>query len=290
MAKLLIGSHVSMSTPDYYFGTVLEALSYESTTFMFYTGAPKNSYRLPLERLNIKQGRELIKKYGIDESKIIVHAPYIINIANQLNESLYEISKVNLIRELVRTKGFGLSILVLHSGAHVGTGIQNGLDSIVNALNEVFEKDGTDVKIALETMSGKGTEMGTSFEQLAYIINNVKHKERVGVCLDTCHISDNGLDIRNIDEVLNNFDQIIGLDKLLCIHVNDSKNDIGSHKDRHENLGYGKIGFDALIKVIYHPLLENVPKILETPYVNNFPPYKKEIEMIKNQQFEDWIK
>ena len=288
--KFYIGSHVSMSGPDYYLGSVKEALSYGSTTFMFYTGAPQNSFRLPTSKLRIEEGRALLKQNGIDESKIIVHAPYIINIANQLNESLYEISKVNLLREIERVGDFGLTMLVLHPGSHVSTGVDNGVSSIINALNEVFEKNNNGVKIALETMAGKGSEMGTSFEQLAYIINNVKHSERVGVCLDTCHISDNGMDVKNFDQIINEFDRVIGLDRLLCIHLNDSKNPSGSHKDRHENLGYGEIGFDTLNYVAHHPKLTNIPKVLETPYVNNEPPYKIEIEMLKNQKFIDWRK
>lgn len=290
MSKLYIGSHVSMSGPDYYLGSVKEALSYDSTTFMFYTGAPQNSYRLPIERLKIGEGRSLLKENGIDETKIIVHAPYIINIANQLNESLYEISKKNLITELQRVKAFGCTMLVLHPGAHVGTGVDNGLDSIVKALDDIFDKDGTEVKIALETMAGKGTEMGTSFEQMAHIINHVKKPHRLGVCLDTCHISDDGMPISEFDSILESFDKIIGIDKLLCIHVNDSKNPVGAHKDRHENLGYGEIGFDALNYVVHHPKLADIPKVLETPYVNGEPPYKIEIKMLRDEQFIDWKK
>ena len=286
--ELYIGSHVSMSGPDYYVGSVKEALSYGANTFMFYTGAPQNTFRLPLERLKIEDGRALLKENGIDESKIIVHAPYIINIANQLNVDNYELGKRNLLSELKGTYAFGPKVLVLHPGSHVSTGIENGLDSIIKALDEVLDNDQTDVKIALETMAGKGSEMGTSFEQLAYIISHLKKPERVGVCLDTCHISDNGLDINNIDEILAEFDKTIGLDKLLVIHVNDSKNPVGAHKDRHENIGYGFIGFDALNKVVHHPLLTGIPKILETPYYNEEPPYKKEIEMFKKQSFEDW--
>ena len=286
--ELYIGSHVSMSGPDYYVGSVKEALSYGANTFMFYTGAPQNTFRLPLERLKIEEGRALLKENGIDESKIIVHAPYIINIANQLNVDNYELGKRNLLSELKRTYAFGPKVLVLHPGSHVSTTVENGLDSIIKALDEVLDNDQTDVKIALETMAGKGSEMGTSFEQLAYIISHLKKPERVGVCLDTCHISDNGLDINNIDEILAEFDKTIGLDKLLVIHVNDSKNPVGAHKDRHENIGYGFIGFDALNKVVHHSLLNGIPKILETPYYNEEPPYKKEIEMFKKQSFEDW--
>ena len=286
--ELYIGCHVSMSGPEYYLGSVKEALSYEANTFMFYTGAPQNTIRLPLERLRIEEGRALLKEKGIDESKIIVHAPYIINIANQLNADNYELGKRHLLSELKRTYAFGPKTLVLHPGSHVSTGEENGLDSIIKALNEVLDNDGTDVKIALETMAGKGSEMGTSFEQLAYIISQLKKPERVGVCLDTCHISDNGLDVNNIDQILEEFDKTIGLNKLLVLHINDSKNPVGAHKDRHENIGYGFIGFETLNKVVHHPLLNGIPKILETPYYEGNPPYKKEIEMFRKQSFEDW--
>lgn len=287
--EILIGSHVSMSGPEYYLGSVKEAISYGSTTFMFYTGAPQNSIRKPTSELRIAEARELIKQSGFDESKIIVHAPYIINIGNSQNSELYEISKRNLTQELRRVKDFGLSILVLHPGSHVKTGIENGLNSIINALNEIFENDGTDVKIALETMAGKGSELGANFNEIKSIIDGVNKKERIGVCLDTCHISDEGVDVSKVDDVLDEFDKIIGLDKLLCIHINDSKNPRESHKDRHENIGYGYVGFETINNFVHNPRLSNIPKILETPYVNGKAPYKKEIEMLKNSTFiENW--
>ncbi|MCR5333039.1 MAG: deoxyribonuclease IV [Bacilli bacterium] len=288
--KIYLGSHVSMSSPEYYLGSVKEALSYGANTFMFYTGAPQNTFRLPVEKLRIAEGRALIKEAGLDENKIIVHAPYILNIANQLNESLYQMAKDHLTNELRRVQAFGLKILVLHPGSHVGTGIENGLDSIVKALDEVLDNDGTDVKIALETMAGKGGEMGSTFEQLHHILTHIKHPERVGVCFDTCHVNDEGVDISKVDETIEIFDRVIGLDKLLCIHINDSKNPLGSHKDRHENIGYGEIGFDTLCAYIHHPKLDGIPKILETPYINKVtPPYKKEIEMLLNKEFiEGW--
>lgn len=283
--KILIGSHVSLKSPDYYLGSVKEALSYNSSTFMFYTGAPQNSFRLPLERLKIEEGRELIKQSSLDESKIIVHAPYIINIANKLNEKLFEMSKDILLNEIKRVAGFNLKILVLHPGSHVGTGIENGLNSIVQALDDVFSKDDSDVKIALETMAGKGNEMGTNFEQLAYIIKHVKDNHLLGVCFDTCHVNDEGLDVKNVDKTLEEFDRIIGLDRLFCIHINDSKNPLGSHKDRHENIGYGEIGFDCIYQYVHHPKLVNVPKILETPYVDGKAPYKQEIKMLLDGKY-----
>lgn len=288
--ELYIGSHVSMSSPKYYLGSVEEAISYGANTLMFYTGAPQNSFRLPLEKLMIEEGRALLRANGFNEDKIIVHAPYIINIANQLNDVNYGMAKLVLLNEVKRTAAFGCKTLVLHPGSHVNTGIENGIDSIVKALDEVLGKDGTDVRIALETMAGKGSEMGTSFEQMAEIISKVKHPERVGICLDTCHISDNNYDIHNFDNILDNVERTVGLDKLYVIHVNDSKNDVGAHKDRHENIGYGFIGFDALNAVVHNPRIPGVPKILETPYVNDQAPYKEEIAMFKAGKFNDWRK
>ena len=287
--KLFLGSHVSMCAPDYYLGSVRESLSYGANTFMFYTGAPQNSIRLPLEKLKIEEGNKLIDDAGLDKTKIIVHAPYIINIANKLNVDLYAHSKEMLKREIERTNAFGLKILVLHPGSHVSTGVENGLTSIIEALDDVLSADNSDVKVALETMAGKGSEMGSNFDQLAYILSNIKHKNRVGICFDTCHVNDEGLDIKNFDEVLDLFDKKIGLNKLLCVHVNDSKNPLGSHKDRHENIGYGFIGFKALYDVVHNPRLNNIPKVLETPYINKMPPYKKEIEMLKSGKYiENW--
>lgn len=291
MAKeILIGSHVSMSAPKYYLGSAEEAISYGANTLMFYTGAPQNAFRSPLEKLRIEEGRALLKEHNFDESKIVVHAPYIINIANQLNEGNYEMAKRVLLSEVKRTAGFGCKTLVLHPGSHVNTGVENGVDSIVKALDFVLDQDGTNVKIALETMAGKGSEMGTSFEQMKEIIFKTKHPDRIGICLDTCHISDNNYNINEFDKILDNIENTIGLDKLLVVHVNDSKNEIGAHKDRHENLGYGFIGFDALNAVVHNPRIEGVPKILETPYVGDKPPYKEEIEMLKNEKFVDWRK
>ena len=287
MNKIYLGSHVSMSSPDFYLGSVRSALEWGENTFMFYTGAPQNSYRLPLERLKIEEGRKLLKENNIDESKIIVHAPYLINLGSKEKIDNYELAKKLVINELQRTKAFGCKTLVLHPGNHLKASKIEGLNNIVEGLNYIFENDNTDVKIALETMSGKGSELGTTFEDINYVINNCKYSDRLGVCLDTCHINDYGYDVKDIDHILNEFNKIIGLEKLLVVHVNDSKNPIGAHKDRHDNIGYGTIGFETLSKYIHHPLLINVPKILETPYVNEKPPYKKEVEMLLNNAFED---
>ncbi|MCF0107810.1 MAG: deoxyribonuclease IV [Bacilli bacterium] len=285
--EILIGSHVSMNAPNFFLGSVQEAISYNSTAFMFYTGAPQNSYRVPLDRLKIEEGKKLLKEAGIEESHLVVHAPYIINPANKAREDLYEQSINTIINEMRRTEAFGAGVLVLHPGAHVGQGTENSIKALAEALNRVFKKDGTKVKIAIETMAGKGTEIGITFEQVKAIIDGCEYQDRIGVCLDTCHISDGGYDIHDVDGLLNEFDNIIGLDKLLVVHLNDSKNPRGAHKDRHENIGYGEIGFETLNKFVHHPLLVNIPKILETPYINEKPPYKQEIQMLKDGKFID---
>ena len=282
---IYIGSHVGMNGPDFYLGSVKEALSYGSNTFMFYTGAPQNSFRKPLSELKIQEGRKLIQEAGIDESKLIVHAPYIINAANYTKPDLYEMSINTIVSELRRTAGFGVKIMVLHPGSHVGMGAENGILALAKALDVAFSTDGTDVKIALETMAGKGHEIGINFEQIRSIIDHCEHKNRLGVCLDTCHISDAGYDVSNFDDVLNRFDKIVGLDRLLVVHVNDTKNPIGAHKDRHENIGYGYLGFDTLYHVVHHPRLVGIPMILETPYYNEKAPYKQEIEMLRSGNY-----
>ena len=285
--ELYIGSHVSMSGPEYYLGSVKEAISYEANTFMFYTGAPQNSFRVPLERCKIEEGRKLLEEAGFKYEKLVVHAPYILNIANKTKPDLFEVSIRHLVDELRRSETFGASMIVLHPGAHVGQGIEQGLNNIVEGLDLVFAQDGTNVKIALETMAGKGSELGATFEEINYIITHIKHNERLGVCFDTCHVNDEGLDLSKFDEVLDEFDRIIGLDKLLVLHINDTKNPIGAHKDRHENIGYGYLGFDTLNKIVHHPKLDGIPKILETPYIGEKPPYKKEIEMFRKGSFEE---
>lgn len=286
---ILIGSHVSMAAPDFYLGSVQETLSYGANAFMFYTGAPQNSFRKPLKELKIEEGYKLIKKAGIDVSNIVVHAPYIINLANRSRPELYQSSKEMFLNEIRRTSAFHASTIVLHPGAHVSQGNEEAISALIDALDEILDHDGTNVKIALETMAGKGTEIGISFEQIHQVITASKHSDRLGVCLDTCHINDAGYDVHDIDHILKKFDDIIGLDRLLVIHLNDSKNEKGAHKDRHENIGYGTIGFNTLNAYVHHPLLVDVPKILETPYINDKPPYKEEIKMLREGTFvEGW--
>ncbi len=285
--KILLGCHVSMNAPDYYLGSVKDAINFGCTTFMFYTGAPQNSIRKDLSELKIQEAREWLEKFGFDEEKLIVHAPYIINPANATRPDLLDLTKKTLISELRRTHGFNVKTLVLHPGSHVGLGSDVGISSLVKTLDEIFEVDGTDVKIAIETMAGKGKEIGITFEQIQQILSSCKYPSRLGVCLDTCHISDAGYNIHDVDGIIEEFDRVIGLEHLLVIHLNDSKNERGAHKDRHENLGYGYIGFDTLNKFVHHPRLKNIPKILETPYIDDKPPYKYEIEMLKKGEFID---
>ena len=284
---LLIGSHVAMNAPEYYLGSVKEAISYNASTFMFYTGAPQNSFRKPLNELMINEGRALLAKHGFDESKLVVHAPYIINAANPVKPDLLELSIKTIINELQRTAAFGASILVLHPGNHLGAGAETAITVLAHSLDEVFSQDGTNVKIALETMAGKGSEIGITFEEIRQIIDKCQYPDRLGVCLDTCHVHDAGYDVNDADGLLEEFDRVVGLDRLLVVHVNDSKNVRNAHKDRHENLGYGEIGFDALNRIANHPLLKSIPKILETPYINEKAPYSDEIRMLRDELFVD---
>lgn len=281
---LIIGSHVGYKKDSGLVGSVKEALSYNANTFMFYTGAPQNTKRLPIDLEKVKEADQLMKDNKIVKGNVIVHAPYIINLATDDLEKR-EFSCNFLKEEIKRVETLGFSYLVLHPGSHVGAGTDKGIQNITDSLNKIIDKD-TKVVILLETMAGKGTEVGKSFEELESIISKIKQKENIGVCLDTCHLNDAGYDLNYFDKVLDSFDKIIGLDKLKCIHVNDSKNMIGSHKDRHENIGYGHIGFDNLINIIYNKRLDNIPKILETPYIDKtYPPYKYEIEMIRTKKF-----
>ncbi len=281
----ILGCHVGFKKDTQLLGSLQEALSYNADTFMFYTGAPQNTKRNVIEDGLTLQALNLMKEKNIDYSKVIVHAPYIINLCNENN---FSFSVAFLTEEMNRCNLLGVKYMVLHPGSHVGIGEESGLNNIVKGLNLVFEnlKGNNNVIILLETMAGKGTELGTTTEQLKYIIDNINDKEHIGVCLDTCHLNDAGYDLNDFDDYLDSFDKLIGISKIGCIHVNDSKNDISSHKDRHENIGLGTIGFDTLLNIIYNKRLENIPKILETPYIDKkYPPYKYEIEMIRKKEF-----
>lgn len=283
---LKIGSHVSMNGTEMMLGSVKEALSYNANTFMFYTGAPQNTARKPVDQLRIEEAKKLMLDNHISIDDIVVHAPYIINLGNTIKPETFKLATDFLAQEIERCEAIGVKRLVLHPGAHVKAGEEAGLDQIVNGLNKVLKEDQT-VHIALETMSGKGSELGIDFDQLKYIIDHVEYNHLLGVCLDTCHLHDAGYDLTEFDAILDELDQKIGLDRILVVHVNDSKNERGASKDRHENIGYGYIGFETLNTIVHHPKLKEVPKILETPYIEKNPPYKEEIEMFRSKKFND---
>lgn len=287
---MLLGSHVSMSGKEMLLGSSKEALSYGANTFMIYTGAPQNTRRKPIAELNIMNGLLHMKEHGM--SNIVVHAPYIINIANTEKPETFRLGVDFLQSEIERTAALEATPIVLHPGAHVGAGADAGIAKIIEGLNEVLSQD-FPVQIALETMAGKGTECGRSFDELAKIIDGVTHNERLSVCFDTCHTHDAGYNIvEDFDGVLNEFDKTVGIDRIKVLHINDSKNVRGAGKDRHENIGFGHIGFDALHKIVHHPQLMAVPKILETPFValnsdakSKSAPYKIEIDMLRSGEF-----
>ena len=288
---MIIGSHVSFGSKGL-LGSVKEALGYGANTFMFYTGAPQNTLRKPIDMESTKEAWQLMKDNHIDINTVICHAPYIVNLANNLDEHKYDFSINFLIQEIKRCEEMDIKYIVLHPGSSVGIERNVAIDNIVYALNMILKQDNS-VMILLETMAGKGTEVGCTLEEIAYIINHIEKKELIGVCIDTCHLNDAGYDMANFDLFLQEFDSKIGIHYIKCVHVNDSKNILGAHKDRHANVGYGLIGFDNLLKVINHDKLKNVSKILETPYIGDsdddkkrlYPPYKFEIEMIKKGIF-----
>ena len=286
---MLIGSHVSMSGKKMLLGAAEEAASYQATTFMIYTGAPQNTRRKPIAEMQIAAGQDFMTEKGI--SNIVVHAPYIINLGNTIKPENFGFAVSFLQEEIQRAQALGATQITLHPGAHVGAGPEAGIKQIIKGLNEVLEKNQT-AQIALETMAGKGTEIGRSFEELAAIIDGVTLNEKLSVTLDTCHTNDAGYNVKeDFDGVLNEFDKIIGLDRLKVIHVNDSKNPQGSHKDRHANIGFGTIGFEALNKIVHHEQLSALPKILETPYVgedkkNKKAPYGYEIARLREKTFD----
>ena len=288
--KLLLGCHVGMSGKEMLLGSAKEAASYGADTFMFYTGAPQNTRRKPVEELRISEAWDFMDAYGL--SDIIVHAPYIINLGNTVKPETFQIAVEFLELEIQRAAACRSRILVLHPGAHVGQGTEAGTAQIIKGLNLVLTRD-TPCLIALETMAGKGSEIGRTFEELAAIYDGVVCSDKLRVCFDTCHTSDSGYDIiHDFDGVMEEFDRILGKDQIALFHINDSKNPPGSRKDRHANLGMGQIGFEALYRIVHHPDFTEVPKILETPWVpfpdnpkKSAPPYKQELEMLQSGVF-----
>lgn len=286
---MLLGSHVSMKGKQMLLGSAESAVDFGANAFMIYTGTPQNTRRKPIEELNIEAAKPYIEAHNL--GPIVVHAPYIVNLGNTVKPENFKFAVSFLQEEVLRAEALGATQIVLHPGAHVGAGADAGIQQIIKGLNEILRPDQT-AQIALETMAGKGTEVGRSFEELAQMIDGVTYNEKLSVTFDTCHTNDAGYNVReDFDGVLNEFDHIIGLDRLKVVHLNDSKNPQGAHKDRHANIGFGEIGFDALNHVLQHEQLVNVPKILETPYVgedkkHNFAPYAYEIAMLKAGQFD----
>ncbi|MGN0131337.1 MAG: deoxyribonuclease IV [Lachnospiraceae bacterium] len=284
---MILGSHVGMSGKEMFLGSAKEAVSYGANTLMVYTGAPQNTRRKDTSECNLDAGWHYLKENGIEQ--IVIHAPYIINLANTVKPDIFTLAVEFLEKELQRSIDFGSKVLVLHPGSHVGEGADKGIAKIIEGLNAVMSKD-MPCKIALETMAGKGSELGRSFEELASIYDGVKYSENLRVCFDTCHTHDAGYDIKtDFDGVIEHFDRIIGKDQIAVFHINDSKNPQGSAKDRHANLGEGYIGFEALYDIVHHPDFITVPKILETPWIpdpanpgKTVAPYKEEIERLRS--------
>ncbi len=282
---MLIGSHVSISGG--LLGAAKEAASYGANTFMVYTGAPQNTVRKSLEDLKIEEGRRFMNENGIES--FVVHAPYIINLASYKEET-YEIARIFLKKELERTEKMGSDILVLHPGAYTEKDLEYGLNRIADGINEVLCDD-TKPFLCLETMAGKGTEIGRSFEELAALIERIERKDKIGVCFDTCHVHDSGYDIvNNFESVLDAFDRTVGLDRIKVFHINGSLNQKGARKDRHANIGAGEdnprgmdaIGFDALYRIVHHPVCDGKPLILETPWLDKKTNlYKEEIALLR---------
>ncbi|MCI6272954.1 MAG: deoxyribonuclease IV [Erysipelotrichaceae bacterium] len=275
-----IGSHISLSAPDYLLGAVKEALSYNANALMIYTGAPQNTIRKPIKSFKIDEAIKLMEENDIDIKSLIVHAPYIINLANKIKPETRELAIEFLKKEIKRVEEIGAYYIVLHPGSHVNQGEEIGLQAIVEGLNEVVNED-CKVMILLETMAGKGSELGKTFEEIKFILDRVKNRDKFGVCLDTCHVNDAGYDLNDFDGILDEFDSIVGIENIKVIHINDSKNEKGAKKDRHENIGKGTIGLENLKYVVNHPKLKGVVKILETPWIDGVPPYKEEIELLR---------
>lgn len=280
---MIIGSHVNFGS-EQLLGSAKQAVSFGANTFMFYTGAPQNTIRKDIKDDLTDEAVKYMKENNIDINNVICHAPYIINLANKEKEDSWNFSISFLKSEINRITKMGINYIVVHPGNALKIDRMEALNNIAEAINNIITTE-TMPMILLETMAGKGTECGINIYEINEILNKVNLKEKVGVCLDTCHLNDSGIDISKFNDYLDEFDEKIGIEKIKCVHVNDSKNEIGTHKDRHANLGYGTIGFENLINVIYNARLKNAPKILETPWIGEYPPYKIEIDMIKSKKF-----
>ena len=286
MSKIKLGCHVGMAGKEMFLASAKEAASYGANVFMLYTGAPQNTRRKDISELNIEAGWEYARQHELEE--IVVHAPYIINLANTVKPETYELAVEFLEKEIIRTAAMRSRIMVLHPGSHVNAGMEAGIAQVIKGLNTVLNQNDDDVYIALETMAGKGSEVGRTFEELKAIYDGVDKKDRLRVCFDTCHVNDAGYDIVNhYDEVFEEFDKVIGLDQIAVFHINDSMNPLGAHKDRHANIDKGSIGYETLHRLVHDERFIDVPKILETPWLaeegsdkKTKPPYKEEIEWL----------
>ena len=286
MEEIKIGSHVGMAGKEMFLASVKEAESYGANVLMLYTGAPQNTRRKEIKDLNIEAGWAYAKQAGIRE--IVVHAPYIINLANTVKPETFELAVQFLEKEIRRTAAMRSHILVLHPGSALDAGAEAGIAQTVRGLNMVLDENEDEVFIALETMAGKGSEIGRTFEEIKAIYDGVNKKERLRVCFDTCHVNDAGYDlVHDYDGVFKHFDQVIGLDQIAVFHINDSLNPLGAHKDRHANIGQGTIGFETLHRLVHDPRFMEIPKILETPWLcsegetkKTIPPYKEEIQQL----------
>ncbi|MFV0274828.1 MAG: deoxyribonuclease IV [Bacilli bacterium] len=280
-----IGSHVSMSGGLK--GAVKESISYNASTFMIYTGAPQNTVRKPVEQMEIEEGYKLMKQHNIEG--FVVHAPYIINLASP-KDSTYTLAKDFLKIEIERTNKLGSKYLVLHPGSYTESSKEEGIKRIIDGLNEIIDEN-QNVIICLETMAGKGSEIGSKFQELKTIIDGVKFNSKIGICFDTCHVHDSGYDIVNdLDSVMKEFDSIIGLNRIKVFHLNGSLNVKGSKKDRHANLsadetnpkGIDNIGIKTIKKLVHSNYAKDKFLILETPWISKTENlYKQEIKLLR---------
>lgn len=287
MNKIILGSHVCYKSKDYLIGSVNETISYNGNCFMIFTGPPQNFNRKEIDYLNVKTAIEILKRNNLDVDNIIVHAPYLINLCSpNINTRKLAVEKLKI--EVIRTQQLCSNKIVLHPGCSLTLDRNNAIEFIANGINEVIQEAQNNVIICIETMSGKGSEVGKTFEELKAIIDLIEDKSKIGVCLDTCHIHEAGYDVRDVNKILDEFDNVIGMQYLKVIHLNDSKNPVGAHKDRHENIGMGKIGFAVLCDWVHNKRLVDIPKVLETPYWNNKPIYKQEINNLLTKKWSDY--
>lgn len=279
-AMLNIGCHLSASNGFLEMGK--EALEINANTFQFFSRNPRGSKAKEIDPEDVKAFLALVKENKF--APVLAHAPYTLN-ACSAKEQTREFTIATMADDLNRMEYLPNNMYNFHPGSHVGQGAEVGIEQITSMLNTILKPDQTTI-VLLETMAGKGTEIGRNFEELKRILDGVELKEKMGVCLDTCHIFDGGYDIvNNLDGVIDEFDKVIGLEKLHAIHLNDSMNQMGSHKDRHAKIGDGCIGLEALIRVINHPKLRNLPFFLETP--NDLSGYGKEISMLRENYKEE---